>query len=100
MPTMNVSLTPELAKFVEGQVARGDYGTASEVVRAALRLLARDREIYQQKLEAFRREARVGMDAADRGEVFDITIDDIGDEVLAELEREAAPAEARRKRRA
>ncbi len=36
---MNVSLTPELEKFVTDTVARGRYGSASEVVRAALRIL-------------------------------------------------------------
>ena len=40
--TMNVSLTPELAAFVQGRVASGRYGSASEVVRAALRLLEED----------------------------------------------------------
>ncbi len=94
MPTMTVSLTPELATFVEGEVARGDDGTASEVVRAALRLLARDREMHQERLEAFRREAKIGMDAADRGAVFDVTIDKIGDEVLAEFERTRRAAQA------
>lgn len=37
--TLNVSLPVELGRFVEQQVASGDYATASEVVRAALRLL-------------------------------------------------------------
>ena len=36
---MNVSLTPELEKFVEKEVHSGLYQTASEVVRAGLRLL-------------------------------------------------------------
>jgi antitoxin ParD1/3/4 len=40
--TMNVSLTPELAAFVQDRVASGRYGSASEVVRAALRLLEED----------------------------------------------------------
>ncbi len=35
----NVSLTPELEAFVDRQVRSGQYQTASEVVRAALRLL-------------------------------------------------------------
>lgn len=39
---LNVSLTPELADFVEEQVRGGQYRSASEVVRAALRLLERD----------------------------------------------------------
>ena len=36
---MNVSLTPELEKFVADKVATGRYSSASEVVRAALRVL-------------------------------------------------------------
>ncbi len=36
---MNVSLTPELTQFVQAKVATGHYRSASEVVRAALRLL-------------------------------------------------------------
>lgn len=36
---MTVSLTPELRRFIEAQVASGRYLTASEVVRAGLRLL-------------------------------------------------------------
>ncbi len=40
--TLNVSLTPELAGFVDALVQGGQYRSASEVVRAALRLLERD----------------------------------------------------------
>jgi antitoxin ParD1/3/4 len=36
---LNVSLTPELVRFVAAQVASGRYGSASEVVRASLRML-------------------------------------------------------------
>jgi len=35
----NVSLTPELENFVQRCVASGRYGTVSDVVRSALRLL-------------------------------------------------------------
>jgi len=40
--TMNVSLTPELERSVANWVAFGRYMTASEVVRAALRLLEKE----------------------------------------------------------
>jgi antitoxin ParD1/3/4 len=36
---VNVSLTPELEKFVSAKVGSGRYNSASEVVREALRLL-------------------------------------------------------------
>ena len=37
--TRNVSLTPELEAFIDERVALGRYRSASEVVRAGLRLL-------------------------------------------------------------
>lgn len=40
---MNVHLTPELRKLVEDEVATGLYGSASEVIREGLRLLAEER---------------------------------------------------------
>ena len=39
MSAMNVSLTPELEKWVQSKVETGLYGSSSEVVRDALRLL-------------------------------------------------------------
>ena len=41
-PSLNVSLTPELSAYVGGRVASGRYRSASEVIRAALRLLQRE----------------------------------------------------------
>ncbi len=38
---LTVSLTPELRRFISAQVESGRYQTASEVVRAGLRLLTR-----------------------------------------------------------
>jgi antitoxin ParD1/3/4 len=38
---MNISLTPELKRWVEERVASGQYTSASEVVREALRLFFR-----------------------------------------------------------
>jgi len=40
---MNVSLTPELERFVAKEVGSGLYQTASEVIRAGLRRLKEDR---------------------------------------------------------
>jgi antitoxin ParD1/3/4 len=41
MGTMNISLPDPLREFVDGQVARGGYGTSSEYVRELIR---RDQE--------------------------------------------------------
>jgi antitoxin ParD1/3/4 len=39
---LSVSLTEHLCGFVEAQIASGRFYTASEVIRAGLRLLERD----------------------------------------------------------
>jgi len=49
---MNVSLTPELEKFVTKEVDSGLYQTASEVVRAGLRRLKEERELRALRLPA------------------------------------------------
>lgn len=54
MPTRNVNLTPELDEFIATKVDEGLYANASEVMRAALRLLERDEREYQEKMAALR----------------------------------------------
>jgi antitoxin ParD1/3/4 len=77
--TLNVSLTPELEKFVETRVASGRYLSASEVVREGLRLLE-EREVSRQTaLEEVRRKISIGLEQAERGELFD------GEEVFREV---------------
>jgi antitoxin ParD1/3/4 len=46
-PPMNVSLTEPMEKFVRQKVAIGEYETASEVVRDALRLLKQRDEVWR-----------------------------------------------------
>ena len=65
---MNVSLTPELEKFVTDKVASGRYTSASEVVREALRLLEREEKSREEQIEDFNRELRARVEALDRGE--------------------------------
>ena len=54
MPTRNVNLTKELDRFVLTKVESGRYENASEVVRAALRVLEREEEQYEANLAALR----------------------------------------------
>ena len=54
MPTRNVNLTPELDRFVSVKVEAGLYSNASEVMRAALRLLERDEREHEEKMAALR----------------------------------------------
>jgi antitoxin ParD1/3/4 len=61
MPTRNVNLTDELDSFVLSRVENGRYENASEVVRAALRMLEREEQEYEVKLAALRAAIEEGM---------------------------------------
>ena len=65
---MNVSLTPELEKFVSAKVQSGRYNSASEVVREALRLLEEHDEARAAQLAEFNGELGRRLAALDRGE--------------------------------
>lgn len=60
-----ISLTAKDEQFIATQVETGEYGNASEVVRAGLRLLAQE----QLKLAALRHAIAEGDAAHARGEV-------------------------------
>ena len=68
---MNVSLTPELEKFVSDKVESGRYTSASEVVREALRLLEEQDQAKSTQLAAFDRELGARLAALDRGKSVD-----------------------------
>jgi antitoxin ParD1/3/4 len=70
---MNVSLTPELEKFVAGKVESGRYNSASEVVREALRLLEEHDQARGAQIAAFNQELGQRLAALDRGEHIDAT---------------------------
>ena len=68
---MNVSLTPELEKFVSAKVQTGRYNSASEVVREALRLLEEHDAARTAQLAEFNGELGRRLAALDRGETVD-----------------------------
>jgi antitoxin ParD1/3/4 len=65
---MNVSLTPDLDKFVAGKVKSGRYTSASEVVREALRLLEEHDHARAARLAAFNLELGARLDSLARSE--------------------------------
>ena len=68
---MNVSLTPELEKFVSAKVGSGRYNSASEVVREALRLLEEHDPARAVQLAEFNEELGRRLASLDRGETVD-----------------------------
>ncbi len=78
---MNVSLTPQLEQLVHDRVSSGLYTSASEVIREALRLLARRDQLQTAQLERVRADIAVGIEQAESGQLIS------GDEVFASLRR-------------
>jgi antitoxin ParD1/3/4 len=68
---MNVSLTPELEKFVSAKVGSGRYNSASEVVREALRLLEENDSARAAQLAQFNDELGRRLASLDRGEAVE-----------------------------
>ncbi len=77
--TLNVSLTPELSQFIERRLRSGKYTTASEVVRAALRLLEERERVPVQGIAELKAEIEHGLEQLRRGESVD------GDTFFTEL---------------
>lgn len=65
---MNVSLTPALEAYVRRKIETGLYGSASEVVREALRLMSEQDLLREAKLEELRQALAPGLEHLDRGE--------------------------------
>ena len=66
---MNVSLSEDLAHFVEAKVAEGRYGSSSEVIRDALRLMEKVERQEAEKLASLRLAWQEGIDSGDAGEI-------------------------------
>jgi len=66
---MDISLTEELARFVEAKVSSGRYGSSSEVVREAMRLMEKIELEDTEKLQLLRQAWREGIDSGDTGDM-------------------------------
>ena len=62
MQSMNISLPDPLKQFVDGQIAKGRYSSASEYVRELIR--ADEKRKAEEQLEALLLEGLHGEDAA------------------------------------
>jgi antitoxin ParD1/3/4 len=70
---MNVSLTPEMERWVQQKVSSGFYTSASEVIREALRELFYRETLESKTLGNLRDALQKGCKAADRGELQEWT---------------------------
>jgi antitoxin ParD1/3/4 len=74
---MNVSLKPDLAKFIENEVKRGRYPSAEDAVNAAVAHLQTEQQLSPADVAELRAELDPAIAEADRGEFDDFTAEDV-----------------------
>ena len=67
---MNITLAPELEKFVQAQLESGAYHSASELFGDALFLLAEKEMKLQKSKQAMNDFIQVGLDSAKNGKLY------------------------------
>jgi putative addiction module CopG family antidote len=87
---LDSSFPPDLAQFVQQELASGKYQSEQELLHAAVRAM-RDQEA---NLQRFRAGLRQRLDEIERGEVIELVGDDALRDFFAEIETEvnAEPA--------
>jgi len=95
---MNVSLTPELETLVNEKVKSGNYNSASEVVREALRLLKEQDELKRIRREELRREVMKGVTDVREGRFRTYeSADELAQEIVAEGKKKLAIEKSKKK---
>ena len=72
---MNVSLTPELDKWIKEKVASGLYRSSSELIREGLRFLMVREEQRQAMIAELREDLLIGITQLDKGKSQDLDKD-------------------------
>jgi len=68
---MQIVLPPELEQLIQRQIAAGKYQSALDVITAGIHLLDQQESMYQGRLPELQRDARIGWEAAQRGEIVE-----------------------------
>jgi antitoxin ParD1/3/4 len=74
---MNISLPPQMQRFLETEVRAGRYATTSEAVRDGIRLLQERKAERAARLVELRKAVAVGIAQADRGETAPLNLEDV-----------------------
>ena len=84
---MDITLTPEMKRFVEGKIKSGRYASAAEAVNDLLATARLQEELTPDDIRDLRAEIDVGLADADRGDFVNFTAEDIIAEGRASLAR-------------
>jgi antitoxin ParD1/3/4 len=87
---MNVSLSPEMQRFIDENVRSGRYASSDDVVRSALSLLQTQDDLTTEDIEELREALAPAIAQADRGEFVDFSATSIiaeGNKLLADRQK-------------
>lgn len=68
MTTTSINIPEQMNNWISQKVASGDYNSASEVFREAIRMLKARDELNSLELEFLRQKVRTGVYQADNGQ--------------------------------
>lgn len=74
---MNVSLPPELEARIRQRVESGMYGSASEVIREALRLFEAYEQVKTAKLDSLRQDIVKGLNDVKNGRAKEVDLENL-----------------------
>jgi antitoxin ParD1/3/4 len=85
---MKITLPPEMASYLQEQLATGHYASPEDFLREALALLKARDELRHQKLQLLRKELQVGLDQVERGECAPLDMEQLWRRVEQQLDAE------------
>ena len=65
---MEISLPPDLMKYIDDKVRAGQFGSAAELIHGAIAAMRDQEELTAEDIAALREEVGVGLAQLDRGE--------------------------------
>ena len=84
---MEISLRPELQKFVDEKLKTGEYKSVDDLVNGALLALRNRPELSHEDLAELRQEIAIGTEQADRKEFVEFRATDVISKGREELQR-------------
>lgn len=84
---MEITLTPDLLKFVDDKVKAGQFDSPDDVIRGALDLLREQEFLTDRDLADLREEVKVGLDELDAGQGAEWNVEETKGRLRSRVER-------------
>ncbi|TPI49818.1 type II toxin-antitoxin system ParD family antitoxin [Mesorhizobium sp. B2-9-1] len=93
---LSVTVTPAMARLIREKVEDGSYGSASEVIRAALRAFQREEEEHAERMASIRARVKASLEDKRPSVPLDEAIDRVKNRISQLAQGHDDPAPRRR----